>query len=127
MKMFNFENTKGVLGLFRESWSKESDARPAIKTIMGFFFFAAISLACGYQEIGFKSFVGYFAGVFFFLVGSWVHMTVQNDSSSLWPTQFRSLRAFRYGFFILENYPNIHPESPFLKIVRQFKKKTTKI
>ena len=118
MKFFEFEKITGVWSLFRESWRQESDARPAIKTIGGFFFIASIAFACGWQEQGLESIVGYVAFVFGFFGGCWVHATVSNDSPNLWPSQFRSYKAFRHEFFNLKNYPNIKDPSIVLRGLR---------
>jgi hypothetical protein len=56
----------------------------------------------------------------------WLYFAVPKGSAHRWPPQFKTLNDFRNGFFKLENYPNIHPQSLVVKGVRWVIKKLKK-
>lgn len=56
-----------------------------------------------------------FTATFFWSCGIWLYLATPKNSTANWPPQFRTARQIRNGFFKLENYPNLHPQSWVVK------------
>lgn len=105
-------NSKSALSLAREEWIAQCAAQPILKTksVFAALSFIGLMLFQGSDDFLIGT-LGLLFAIAFFVVAAWISLTVSKGSPDLWPKQFRDIQSFRCGFFNLENYPNIHPNS----------------
>lgn len=102
VQLYAFAN--GIFGLLFLYWGSDSDTP----------FRYLLSAGC------------LFVTVFFWGIAIWLHLATPKGSKENWPSQFRTAGQIRSGFFRLENYPKLHPQSSVIKGVRWATKKLKK-